>query len=209
MALQLMYVIDGRLVPASSTALYGYTDSFRGAASVASDSASFFGHIPLDCMAPAESVRVRYPSDSIGSYDAPEAPPLHDAFEIIAPKQGYPTVSVPGVRSFARKDRKFKRRVPDDYVCARCGQRADHWVGDCSLPKVIGPPPDGYICHRCHCKGHWMEDCGKQWVPTTSDKFEYPPESYTCRRCGDNGHWIEKCPEVRVGRALVIARALW
>jgi ribosomal protein L40E len=96
-------------------------------------------------------------------------------------------------RSFAKSDRKFKRRVPDDYICSRCGQRADHWIGDCSLPKVIGPPPEGYICHRCHCKGHWMEDCGKSWTPRTTVPLDAPPKTYVCRRCGDNGHWIENC----------------
>lgn len=50
-------------------------------------------------------------------------------------------------------------------------------------------PPDGYICRKCNCPGHWIQQCPYQ------QKTSVPPGSYICRICNTPGHWIYLCSQ--------------
>ena len=61
-------------------------------------------------------------------------------------------------------------------------------------------PPDNYICHRCHEKGHWKQQCPLNMDDTTiknnlSEKSQRrpPPSDYVCHKCNISGHWIQEC----------------
>ena len=49
--------------------------------------------------------------------------------------------------------------------------------GKQSYRSQRGDPPPGYICHRCHVSGHWIQDC-----PTNGDpKYDKKNRAQTLR----------------------------
>lgn len=51
--------------------------------------------------------------------------------------------------------------------------------GKPSYRSQRGDPPPGYVCHRCHVSGHWIQDC-----PTNGDpKFDKKHRSQNMRSC--------------------------
>ena len=87
---------------------------------------------------------------------------------------GTTTATTTSSNTGMRRDRNNMRQKNNNNMNGNNGNNGD---GKQSYRSQRGDPPPGYICHRCHVSGHWIQDC-----PTNGDpKYDKKNRQQTLR----------------------------